>query len=206
MLCLLYRTPYVLFPVCVFLTSLSVSHLYLFCCWQPWDLSQNIMAELLCEVWWKGFPDGGGGEGLWCLGISEEGALKGTGELSWISEEDRNKKEIEHEMRQEVNLGRKSLLVLKKPLLCHYMLGLRISIGAENHYASCRLYRTVLLIYALVLSLYIITIFVALAAYKSQKNSCAGFSIFSPLFPDYSFEVSRCCVCTNDNTLWFLQP
>lgn len=59
-------------------------------------------------------------------------------------------------MMQEVNLGRKSLLVLKKPFLCHYMLGLRISIGEENQCVACRLYRAVLLIYAFVLSLYII--------------------------------------------------
>lgn len=57
---------------------------------------------------------------------------------------------------QEVNLGRKSLLVLKKPFLCHYTLGLRISIGEENQCVACRLYRAVLLIYAFVLNLYII--------------------------------------------------
>lgn len=74
---------------------------------------------------------------------------------------------------QEVNLGRKSLFVLCTPLLCHYMLGLRISIGEGHQYVACRLYRTVLLIYTLVLILYIITSFVALTAYKSQKNSHA---------------------------------
>lgn len=63
-----------------------------------------------------------GGKALWCHGISEEGALKGTGELSLISEEDRSKKEIEQGMMQEVNLGRKSLTVLKKPLLSLYAL------------------------------------------------------------------------------------
>lgn len=204
MLCLLYRTPYVLFPVCVSYQFVCISLVSVLLLATVRPLPEYHGRAIMRSVV-EGFPGWRGWGGLWCLGISEEGALKGTGELSWISEEDRNKKEIEHGMRQEVNLGRKSLLVLKKPLLCH-MLGLRISIGAENHYASCRLYRTVLLIYALFLSLYIITIFAALAAYKSQKNSCAGFSVFSPLFPDYSFEVSRCCVCTNDNTLWFLQP
>ena len=170
MLCLLYRPLCVFFAVYLFLTSLSVLHLYLFCCWQHWDLFQNIMVELSWEVWWKGFLNDGG-KGLWCCGISEKGALKGTGELSWISEGDRRKKEREQGMMQEVNLGRKSLLVLRKPLLCHHMLDLRISIGEENQYVACRLYRTVLLIHASGLSLYIITSFAALTAYKSQKNS-----------------------------------
>lgn len=71
---------------------------------------------------------------------------------------------------QEVNLGRKSLLVLKKPFLCHYMLGLRISIGEENQCVACRLYRAVLLIYAFVLSLYI-TIFLQPSKHTNPQRN-----------------------------------
>lgn len=105
-------------------------------------------------------------------------------------------------MMQEVNLGRKTLL-LKPALLCHYMLALRVSIGEENQYVACRLYRTVL-IHVLVLSLYFITSFAALTAHKSQKNYMQV-SLFIPLYSDCSCEVSRCSVCTTDNMVWFLQ-
>lgn len=52
-----------------------------------------------------------------------------------------------------------------------------------------------------VLSMCITTSFAALTAYKSQKNSHAGFCVFIPLQADHSFEVHRCCVCTTEPIL-----